>query len=141
MSRRYPEAPLFAVAAVVVREGRVLLVRRRQPPHAGQWSVPGGVQEVGETIADALRREVREETGLEIAVGPLLDLADLLVPDGDGRVEYHYVIAYYRAAPTGGHLRPGDDAEAVRWVTLAEVAGAGLPPRLEHLIGLALTAG
>jgi ADP-ribose pyrophosphatase YjhB (NUDIX family) len=138
VNRHYPQAPIFAVSALLVVEGRVLVARRLNPPRAGQWSVPGGVQELGETVTDAVRREVREETGLEVEPGPLLDLADLLLRDAAGRVEYHYVIAYYLAWPTGGRLAPGDDVGEVRWVLPDEAVALGLPRRLLRLIRQAI---
>ena len=99
MRRRYPEMPVPAVGALVVDGDRVLLVLRRNPPYAGQWSIPGGVQEVGETLIEAVRREVVEETGLSVGDIGLLDVGDLLEYDKEGRVEYHYVITYFRCHP------------------------------------------
>ena len=134
MKRRYPDMPIAAMAGVVCREGRVLLGLRRNPPSAGRWSVPGGVQEVGETTQDAVKREVREETGLQVTDLELLDVGDVLIRDDEGKVEYHYTIVYYLGRPCGGALRPGDDVREVRWFSPGEVQDLQLPPRLMDII-------
>ena len=139
MQRHYPQAPISAVAALVISEGRVLLILRRNPPSAGQWSVPGGVQELGEPVIEAVRREVREETGLEIADLRLLDVGDILLHDAEGRIEYHYVITYYLAHPARGQLRAGDDVGDARWVALDEIAALELSPRLLELVSMAVS--
>lgn len=140
MERHYPTAPIAAVAVVIVFEGRVLLALRRNPPNAGQWSLPGGVHELGETVEEALAREVREETGLEIADLRLLDVGDILLRDRAGSVEYHYVITYYLAHPAGGKLLPGDDVAEARWYAPAEALSLGLSRRLLRLIRQAVEA-
>ena len=114
MPHERPTRPVLGTAAVILSDdGRVVLIRRGQPPDAGEWSIPGGSVELGESIADALRREIREETGLEIAVGAFLEAYERVDRDADG-VRFHYVILDYRATITGGTLRAGDDAaEAV----------------------------
>lgn len=138
MKRRYPESPVTAVGALVVDAHRILMAMRLNPPYAGQWSIPGGVQEVGETLLEAVRREVHEETGLSLSDVRLLDVGDLLEYDDDGRVEYHYVIAYYRCHPAAGTLRAGDDAGAARWFTLDEVEALDISARLKQLVRWAL---
>ena len=119
MQREFPEAPLVAVGAVVVDEGRVLLVRRGREPLKGHWSLPGGLLEVGEALADGLVREVREETGLTVEPVELIELLDRIHREGE-RVRYHYVIADYLCRVAGGDLKAASDAEAVRWVERAE---------------------
>lgn len=126
MTRRFPERPIVGVGGIVIGPAGVLLVRRGQPPLAGEWSLPGGGVEVGETLADALKREVREEAGLEIEVGPLLDVFDRIHLDADGRVEYHYVLIDYLCRPIGGTLCCGTDAADARWVASADLDGYGL---------------
>lgn len=138
MSRRYPDAPRSAVAALIVSQGRVLGVLRRNPPAAQTWSVPGGAQEVGERVEAALHREVREETGLDIEDVRLVDVGDVLAYDVEGRVRYHYLIVYYRAHVAGGDLCAGDDVGAVRWMTLEEAADLGMSSRLRSLLSQAL---
>ena len=113
MSHERPARPVLGAAAVVIHEGRVLLIRRGQPPDAGEWSIPGGAVELGESVEDALRREIREETGLEIAVGPLLEIYERVERDDDGGVRFHFVVLDYAATVVGGTLRAGDDAADV----------------------------
>jgi 8-oxo-dGTP diphosphatase len=119
MQREFPLAPLVAVGAVVVDDGRVLLVRRGSEPLRGHWSLPGGLIELGEGLAGGLVREVREETGLEVEVVELVELLDRIHRDGD-RVRYHYVIADYLCTVAGGQLRAASDADEARWVERAE---------------------
>jgi mutator protein MutT len=119
LQREFPQAPLVGVGAVIVEEGRVLLVRRGSEPLKGQWTLPGGVLEVGETLAAAVAREVREETGLEVEPLELVEILDRIHRQGE-RVRFHYVIADYLCRVTGGELRAASDAEAVRWVERAE---------------------
>ncbi len=119
MQREYPEAPLVGVGAVVVHEGRVLLVRRGSEPLKGHWSLPGGMLELGESLEAGVVREIREETGLVVEVVLLIELLDRIHRDGD-RVRYHYVIADYLCRVVGGELKAASDADAVRWVERAE---------------------
>ncbi|MGA2568960.1 MAG: NUDIX hydrolase [Terracidiphilus sp.] len=119
IEREFPSAPLVAVGAVIVHDGRVLLVRRGSEPLKGHWTLPGGMLEVGETVAQGVAREVREETGLEVEPIELVELLDRIHREGD-RVRYHYVIADYLCRVTGGELRAASDAAAVRWVERAE---------------------
>ena len=119
MQREFPTSPLVGVGAVVVDRGRVLLVRRGTEPLRGQWSLPGGLVEVGEALTDAIVREVKEETGLDVKPVELIELIDRIHRD-DGRVRYHYVIADYLCLVAGGQLRAASDADDVRWVERAE---------------------
>ena len=118
-SREFPEIPLMGVGAVVVREGRVLLVQRGTEPMKGRWSIPGGLLEVGESLVAGVAREVLEETGLMVEPVELIELLDRIHREGD-RVRYHYVIADYLCRVTGGDLCASSDAAAVRWVERAE---------------------
>lgn len=117
--------PTIGVGVVVFDAGRVLLIRRGKPPRQGQWSIPGGKQEWGETVRETAVREVLEETGLAISVGALIDVIDLRVP-GDGPVaqvglSHHYTLVDFVAVPTGGELRAGSDAAEARWVEVDEL--------------------
>jgi len=134
MKRRYPEIPIPAVAAVIIDADRLLLAKRRNPPSADRWSVPGGVQEVGEEIHEAVRREAREETGLDVTDLELLMAGDLIRCDEEGRTAYHYVILYYLAVPEGGELRPGDDVSEVGWFTLEEARKLSLPAGMMDIL-------
>jgi len=123
VQREYPKAPIVGVGAVVVDEGRVLLVRRGSEPLKGKWSLPGGMLEVGESLHQGVVREVEEETGLQVEPIELIELLDRIVRDGDPgdeRVRYHYVIADYLCRVVGGSLKAASDAEAVRWVERSE---------------------
>ena len=120
--RRYrPLAPVAAVSALVLREDAVLLVRRAAPPNKGRWSLPGGTVKLGETVRDAVVREVREETGLAVEVGDVVDVADVLVPP-QARPRYHFVLVVFRARVIEGTIRPGSDARDARWIPIPELA-------------------
>ena len=119
LQREYPSSPLVGVGGVVVHEGRVLLVRRGTEPLKGQWSIPGGLIDVGETLREAVAREVREETGLLVEPVELIELLDRIHRDGE-RVRYHYVLADYLCRVSGGTLLAASDADAVRWVERSE---------------------
>ena len=119
VQREFPQAPLVGVGAIVVHEGRVLLVRRGSEPLKGHWTLPGGMLELGESIVEGVVREVGEETGLLVEPLELVELLDRIHREA-GRVRYHYVIADYLCRVTGGELRAASDADAVRWVERAD---------------------
>jgi mutator protein MutT len=119
MQREFPNAPLVGVGAVIVDEGRVLLIRRGTDPMKGQWSLPGGLLELGESLTDAVVREVREETGLTVESMELIELLNRIQRQNE-RVQYHYVVADYLCRVVGGVLRAASDAEEVRWTERAE---------------------
>lgn len=115
-SRVYPSRPIVGVGAVVIEDGRVVLVRRRFEPLAGHWSLPGGAVEVGETLEAGVAREVREETGLIVEVGPMIEAFDRILRDDAGVVQYHYVLIDYLCRPIGGEIAAGSDVDAARFV-------------------------
>jgi|SRR5579863_205159 8-oxo-dGTP diphosphatase len=119
LQREFPSSPLVGVGGVVVHEHKVLLVQRGTEPLKGQWSIPGGLIDTGETLREAVIREVREETGLAVEPIELIELLDRIHREG-GRVRYHYVIADYLCRVDGGSLGAASDADAVRWVERAE---------------------
>lgn len=119
LQREFPASPLVGVGAVIVDEGRVLLVRRGTEPLRGKWTIPGGLIEVGEMLREAVVREAREETGLEVEPVELVELLDRIHRE-DGRVRYHYVIADYLCRVTGGKLHAASDADEARWTERAE---------------------
>ena len=126
MAREYPTAPVAAVGGVVLDGDRVLLVRRALPPRQGEWSLPGGRLELGESLADGAAREVREETGLAVEVGPVVEVFDRVHRDDAGGIRFHFVIVDFLCRVTGGALQAGDDAAEVRWVSRDEVAALGV---------------
>jgi ADP-ribose pyrophosphatase YjhB (NUDIX family) len=123
MQREFPKIPLVGVGAVIVESSRVLLVKRAHPPLQAQWSIPGGVLEVGEFVREAAIREAREETGLLVEPGELLGVYDRILRHLDERVQYHYVLIDFLCHKVGGELQAGDDATEVRWFSREE-----LPP-------------
>lgn len=139
LRREYPETPLIGVGAIIVENGQVLLVKRGHPPLAGEWSIPGGVLEVGELLKEAAVREAREETGLTVEAGEILGVFDRLIRTGD-RVQYHYVLIDFLCRRMGGELRPGSDADEVRWFAPEEIPGLHLAPETAEVIGKGLHA-
>ena len=126
--RQFPSRPIVGVGAVVVDGSRVLLVKRGRPPLMGAWSLPGGAVEVGETLTAALQREVLEETGLVVSVGPIVDVLDRITTDAEGRVTYHYVLIDYVCTPIGGTLSGGSDALDARFVHDQDLDSFDLSP-------------
>jgi ADP-ribose pyrophosphatase YjhB (NUDIX family) len=140
MAKEYPAQPVVGVGAVVVNDGRVLVIRRGQEPRKGQWSLPGGVVRLGEPLVEALRREMLEETGLDVAVGPIVETFDRIHRDDDGRVRYHFVIVDYLCSVIAGDARAGDDAEEVKWIGEHEIDQFGINAHAAAVLrrGLAL---
>ena len=114
-------APACAVGAIVLHEGRLLLVKRDREPARGRWSLPGGRVELGETLNEALVREVKEETGIDVDVDGLCGVAERIVRDDDAAIEHHFVILDYYATARTTDLTAGDDAADARWVTMSEL--------------------
>ncbi|MGB9880479.1 MAG: NUDIX hydrolase [Anaerolineae bacterium] len=138
MHREYPKAPIVGVGAVVVKQGRVLLVRRANAPNQGQWSIPGGTVELGETLAQAAVREVREECGVEIEPGDVLSTFDLIQRDDKGRIRYHYVLIDLAARYVSGEPVAATDAMEVRWVDEKDLERLDVIPRLLPVLRKAL---
>lgn len=134
MAREYPAAPVVGVGGVIVRDGRALLVRRGHAPRQGEWSLPGGVVELGEHLDEAVRREMAEETGLLVEVGPIVETFDRVHRDAEGRVRFHYVIVDYLCRAPVGEARAGSDAAAVAWVTPDELAAYGVNPHAAAVV-------
>ena len=114
--RRYPKHPLLGVGALIFEGSRILMAQRGKPPLMGQWSLPGGLVETGESVESAVRREVLEETGLEVKPLGVLEIFERIMRDAAGAPEYHYVLLDYICRVTGGALSAGDDARRVEWV-------------------------
>ena len=138
--RKFPDRPFVGVGAVVLDPaGRVLLARRGHEPLIGEWSLPGGGVELGETLEAAVAREVLEETGLAVEVGPVVEVFDRVDHASDGRVEYHFVIIDYLCRAAGDRLVPGSDADAVQWVRPDELAAYRLTAKATSVINKAIS--
>src|ERR1700760_4606594 len=140
MKRDYPEHPIIGVGAVIVEGGRVLLVRRDTEPLRGEWSVPGGMLELGEKLRDGVRREVLEETGVDVEPGEVLDVFDSIFTDVLGRTQYHYVLIDYLCRPLAGEARAGSDVSDVRWVSADALPAMNLRPSIEEVVRKGLAA-
>ncbi len=144
MQRDFPDRPIVGVGVVVWRADQVLLIRRGKPPRAGQWSLPGGAQELGETVAETARREVREETGLELAALELLTVVDLIEPAPESTPEsgqhpflFHYTLIDFVAEAAPGEAVAAGDAAGVGWFRPEALAGLGLWSETLRIIDMA----
>jgi 8-oxo-dGTP diphosphatase len=139
-TREFPEQPVVGVGGVVISDGRAVLIRRGSEPLKGQWSIPGGTLELGETIAEGVRRELAEETGLEVEVLDLIEVFERIWPDSTpadaaaARPQYHFVILDYLCRPTGGELRAGSDVTDVALATEAELERYALTPTATRVL-------
>ena len=134
MKREYPEFPLIGVGSIIIEDDRVVLVKRAHPPIQGQWSIPGGVLEVGELVREAAIREAREETGLIVEPGELLGVFDRVLRDAEKRVQYHYVLIDFLCCPVGGEFLAASDAAEVRWFTRSELPALNLAEDTQEVI-------
>ena len=137
-TRKYPDRPFVGVGAVIVQDGQVLIVKRKYEPLAGQWSLPGGGVELGETLEDSIVREMLEETGLDIEVGPVIEVFDRITRDDDGTVRYHFVLVDYLCWPVGGELRASSDVADARFVDPADLPQYKLTAKANDVIARAL---
>jgi len=126
MKREFPEVPLVGVGAIIIENSRVVLVKRAHPPLQAQWSIPGGVLEIGELVRDAAVREAREETGLTVEPGELLGVYDRVLRNADNRVQYHYVLIDFLCRRVAGDLAAASDAAEVGCFTREELPGLNL---------------
>jgi ADP-ribose pyrophosphatase YjhB (NUDIX family) len=122
VKRDYPDRPIVGVGAVIVEKGRAVVVRRGTEPLKGEWSIPGGVVELGETLREGAVREALEETGLSVEAGEVLEVIDRIVRDPDGQTRYHFVLVDFLCKRLSGEIRAGGDASEVRWVNDEELA-------------------
>ncbi len=136
MKREYPDTPLIGVGSIIIEGGRVVLVKRGHPPLLGEWSIPGGIMEVGETVRQAAAREAREETGLLVAPEELLGIYDRLLRDQQGKVQYHYLLVDFLCRRIAGDLLAASDADEVRFFTPEEVNELPLPKDTAEVIRL-----
>ena len=139
-AREYPSRPVVGVGAVTVTEtGTIVLVKRRHEPLAGQWSLPGGMLELGETLEAGAAREMLEETGLVVEVGPVVEVFDRILVDDEGRVRYHFVLVDYLCRPRGGVPAAGSDVDDVALVDPAAVAGYAVTEKVRAVVARAMT--
>jgi ADP-ribose pyrophosphatase YjhB (NUDIX family) len=135
MQREFPEVPLVGVGAIIIEGARVLLVKRLHPPLQAEWSIPGGVLEVGELVREAAIREAREETGLTVEPRELLGVYDRILRNPEQRVQYHYVLIDFLCRRVAGDLLAASDAAEVRWVRREELPGLKLAEDTLDVIG------
>jgi len=136
MKREYPDQPLVGAGSIIIEQDRVLLVKRGHAPLAGEWSIPGGVLEVGETLREAAAREAMEETGLTVEVSDLLGVYDRILRDADERTLYHYVLVDFLCRRIAGNPRAAGDAIEARWFAQDELALLSLPKDTADVIQL-----
>ena len=139
MRRDYPDRPIVGVGAVVVQNGQALVVRRATEPLKGEWSIPGGMLELGEKLRDGIAREVLEETGLIVEVGEVLDVFDSIFPDVAGKTQYHYVLIDFVCYPTAGLLQASSDVSDAKWVSAEEASQLGMKSATVGVICKALS--
>jgi len=132
--RWYPQTPIAAVGAVVFKEGKILAIKRGQEPSKGKWSIPGGRIELGETAYEAARREVKEECSIEVKIERVLDSANNIIRDENGRIKYHFVIIDMLARYVSGGIKAQSDAEECKWVTPQELTELDLTPMLREML-------
>ena len=132
--REYPDRPIVGVGAVIVEDGKVVLIRRRYAPLAGEWSLPGGMVELGETLETAIAREMLEETSLVVEVGPVIEVFDRIMFDESRRVRYHFVLVDYLCRPVSGDLRASSDVDAAEWVDPADLVRYSLTAKATAVI-------
>ncbi len=137
MPRTYPDRPIVGVGAVVFRDNQVLMIRRGKPPRMGDWSLPGGMQELGETVFAAALREVHEETGVTIQNIALIDVIDSITPDSDGRIQFHYTLVDVVAEWRQGEPMGGSDAMHAEFMSFDQVAALDLWRETHRIIALA----
>lgn len=137
MKREYPQIPMIGVGGVIIKDKQVLLIKRKNPPRAGEWSIPGGLQQLGETVFQALVREVAEETGLKVKPKEILDVIDMINKDQDGRIRYHYTLIDIWAEWEEGLPNPQDDALEAAFFPLEQISQLGLWSETLRIIELA----
>ncbi|MEM3506619.1 MAG: NUDIX hydrolase [Candidatus Bathyarchaeia archaeon] len=121
MQREYPKHPLVGVGAVIIDKDSVLLVKRKHEPGKGLWSIPGGLVELGETVREAVKREVKEETGLDVEVVKLIDVVDNIIKDEQNRIKFHYILIDFLVSIIRGECKPTSDASEIKWFKYNEL--------------------
>lgn len=136
-AREYPARPICGVGVVVRKGDTMLLIQRGRAPRLGEWGLPGGAVELGEALREAARREMREECGIEIEVGPVIDAVDVMQRDDSGRLQFHYIVIDFAAAYVSGDLRAASDVMDARWVTRGDLEVYSLNPKTREVIAKA----
>ena len=121
MKKEYPKQPIVGVGAIIIHNGKMLIVKRGSDPGKGKWSVPGGLVELGETVKEAVEREVLEECNLKVEASHLIDIVDNIIQDKNGRIKYHFIILDFFAKLRGGKLKPNSEIIEAKWVPIDEV--------------------
>ncbi len=121
MKKEYPKQPIVGVGAIIIHDGKMLIVKRGSDPGKGKWSVPGGLVELGETVKEAVEREVLEECNLKVEASHLIDIVDDIIRDKNGRIKYHFIILDFFAKLRGGKLKPNSEIIEAKWVPIDEV--------------------
>lgn len=132
--REHPDRPVCGVGVACFKGDQVLLVRRARPPNPSRWSIPGGGQELGETVREAALRELREETGVEARLLGLVDVVDVIRGDGGGRPRYHYTLVDFAAEWLSGEPAAADDVDEAAWMPLGGLGGLGLWSETERVV-------
>jgi ADP-ribose pyrophosphatase YjhB (NUDIX family) len=138
MQREYPQHPIVGVGAIIIEDGRVLLIKRGKAPLLGEWSIPGGMLELGETLRQGAERETLEETGLTVRATDLLGVFDRIVPDETKRTLYHYVLIDFLCQKLSGDVSAAADASDARWFSVEEFAKLSLPEDTRNVLQLGL---
>lgn len=136
-ARAYPDRPYLAVSAAIIRGGQILVARRARGPALGVWTLPGGVVEAGETLTEALVREIREETSIEIEPVALAGHREVVVRENDGRVARHFVILCFASRWVSGEPRLNEELDEARWLRPAELAGLKTTDGLAEIVAAA----
>ena len=134
MKREYPDHPIVGVGAIIVKGEEVLLARRGREPGYGEWSIPGGAVKLGETLEEAVVREVCEEVNLAIRVGEVVEVLERIFRDPEGRVQYHYVLVDFLCEYLSGEVKPSSDALEARWLPVSEISRQRLPGKTKRVI-------
>lgn len=134
MRREYPERPIVGVGGVLISDGRALLIKRGHPPLQGEWSIPGGTIELGETLIEGVERELLEETAIQVRVVDLIEVFERVFRDDNGRTQYHFVILDYLCEPVSGEARAGSDVTDVAWVQEADLDRYSVTPTATRVI-------
>ena len=138
MEREYPKHPIVGVGILIIKDrDKILLVKRENEPGKGRWSIPGGLLELGERVRDGAKREIKEETGLDVEIDRLIDVGENITYDENSRIRFHYVLVDFLGHPVGGSLKPDTDVKEARWVHLKEVDELPVTNTLKRLLAKA----